>query len=144
MEQTMTADAAAADLDLRDRIEDALWSLDTVRNTRPAIAVTVRGGHAALDGVVPSPMIRDQIEHVVRGVAGLSGLSLNLLSDSEIEYRAAYALATDARTRGIRPGYRVVSRNGQIRMIGRLSPDERAAAEAVLRSVRGVRAVVVG
>jgi osmotically-inducible protein OsmY len=130
---------AIADLDLGNTIEEALWSLDSVRVSKPAIVVIVDGGRGTLSGTVSSPMMREEIE------AALSGLpvTIALLDDAAIEYAAAYALAMDSRTAPIPPGYQVSSYNGHVHIRGRLTPEQAQAVQQVARVVNGVWSVKV-
>jgi osmotically-inducible protein OsmY len=83
-------------------------------------------------------------EQVAEALSDLPGVTLDLVNDDELEYAAAYAVATDSRTRQIKPGYRLVSHSGLVQLLGKLSPEESAAAEEVIGQVKGVRGVKAG
>ncbi len=128
-----------ADIDLRNAIEEALWSLDSIRVTKPALEITVSGGQAEVSGLVASPMMRQQIEEVLSRLPA----RIDLMDDAAIGYAAAHALAADSRTAAIPPGYRLTSHNGHIHLKGKLMPEQAQAMQAVLAGVRGVREVSV-
>ncbi len=138
-----TADTVETDLDLKVAIEEALWRMDTTRITHPDLEIEVRDGHATVSGVVNSPMIQELIEETLRGLPELAGVTMQLVNDDALKYSAAYALATNPRTRSIQPGCRVVSHDGHIHVIGNFSPGEAMAAEEVIRAVSGVRGVKI-
>ncbi|MBI3244183.1 MAG: hypothetical protein HYZ49_18025 [Chloroflexi bacterium] len=140
MEEQTVVDTASTDLDLQNAIDETLWSLDSVRVTKPLLEVKVSGGQARVSGVVATGVIQEQIEGAL---FDLPGVAVDLMNDDALEYSAAYALATDSRTRQIKPGYRLAAHNGLIQLISRFSPEERAAAEEVIRAVKGVRGVRV-
>ncbi len=126
---------AISDLDLRDTIEQALWSLDSIRVSKPLLEVTVADGHATLSGTVASPMMREEIEAALDGLP----VAIAVSDDAAIQNAAAYALAMDPRTASIPPGYQVTSYNGHIHVKGRLTPEQAEAARAVAGAVKGVR-----
>lgn len=130
---------AVSDLDLRSIIEEALWSLDSIRVSKPAIEVSVANGHATVSGIVASPMMREQIEEVLSGLP----VTIAVMDDAAIQNAVAYALAMDPRTASIPPGYRVTPYNGHIHVKGKLTPEEAEAAWAVASAVKGVRGVTI-
>ena len=144
MSETLVLDTTASDLDLKTAIEDALWSLDTVRVANPDLEVSVNGGHALVRGVVPARAIQSQVMEAVNAIPGLNEVTFELLDDDSLEYAAAYVLATDSRTKSIRPGYRVMAHDGHVKLFGKFTAEEAAAAEEVLKGVAGVRGVKVG
>jgi len=144
MNEPTVLDTTASDLDLKTAIEDALWTLDTVRVSNPDLEISVREGHATVRGIVGARAIQSQVMEAVNSAPGLAEVTFELLNDDDLEYAAALALATDSRTRGIRPGYRVMSHDGHIRVFGKFRPEEAEAAEAVIKGVEGVKEVKVG
>jgi osmotically-inducible protein OsmY len=140
MEEQVLLDTTAADLDLQNAVAERLWSLDTVRVTKPLLEVKVSGGQATVSGAVSTRVIQEQIADAL---SDLPNVTINLVNDDELEYAAAYAVATDSRTRQIKPGYRLVSHNGLVQLLGKLSPEESAAAAEVIRGVKGVRGAKV-
>ncbi len=140
MEEQVLLDTTAADLDLQNAVAERLWSLDTVRVTKPLLEVKVSGGQATVSGAVSTRVIQEQIADAL---SDLPNVTINLVNDDELEYAAAYAVATDSRTRQIKPGYRLVSHNGLVQLLGKFSPEESAAAAEVIRGVKGVRGAKV-
>ena len=138
-EPTAVAEPEISDLDLRNTIEEALWSLDSIRVSKPALDISVNAGRATVRGIVPSPMMREQIDEALAGLP----VTLDVLDDAAIQHAAAYALATDSRTRAIPPGYRLSSHNGHIHVKGRLSAEQTQAAVEVVGQVKGVQGASV-
>lgn len=128
-----------SDLDLQNTIEEALWSLDAIRVTKPAVTVKAEGGHATVSGIVGSPMMREQIEDVLAGLP----VTISLADDAGIQYAAAYALAMDLRTSAIPAGYQVTSYNGHVFVRGKFTPEQRQAIRAVVEAVKSTRDVTV-
>jgi len=137
-EPEAVAEPPISDLDLQNTIEDALWSLDSIRVSKPILEVKVKGGHATVSGVVASPMMREQIEEVLRGLP----VTISLADDAGIQYAAAYALAMDARTSSM-PGYRLTSYNGHVYVTGKFTAEQAEAIKAVAGEVKAARAVTV-
>lgn len=128
-----------SDLDLRRTIEEALWSLDSIRVSKPLLEVNVSEGRGTLSGIVASPMMREQIEEVLGGLP----VTLDLLDDAAIQYAAAYALATDPHTASIPPGYRLTVHNGRVHVKGKLTAEQIGAVRDVLSGVKGGRGVTI-
>lgn len=138
-QDTAVAEPVISDLDLRSMIEEALWSLDSIRVTKPDLAVAVNHGQATVSGVVNSPMMRAEIAEALRG----RPVELFLLDDASIVNAAAYTLAMDPRTRAVPPGYRVHSHNGRLAIQGKFTPAQEQAVKEVAGEVTGVKAVSV-
>ena len=138
-EQTLDVESEIPDLDLRKTIEEALWSLDSIRVSKPALEINARDGRATVSGIVASPMMRQQIEEVLTGVP----VTLEVMDDAAIQCAAAYALATDSRTASIPPGYRMTAHNGRVHVKGKLTSEEIQAVRDVVSEVRGVSGVSV-
>jgi osmotically-inducible protein OsmY len=138
-EPTVVAEPEISDLDLQNSIEEGLWSLDSIRVSKPALEIYVRDGRGTVSGIVASPMMRQQIEEVLSGLP----VTLDVMDDGGIHYAASYALATDARTASIPPGYRLTAHNGRIYVKGKLTPEQAQAVRDVVSEVRGVRGVSV-
>ncbi len=133
------AEPAISDLDLRTNIEDALWTLDSIRVTKPALTVAAHNGQATVTGVVNSPMMRAEIQEALHGWP----VELFILDDATIQTNAAYALATDARTSAINLGYRVLSHDGNIDVMGKFTPEQAQALRDVAGEVTGVKSVTI-
>jgi osmotically-inducible protein OsmY len=138
-QEATLAEPAISDLDLHRTIEEALWAIDSIRVTKPDLEVAAHNGRATVSGIVNSSMMRSEIAAALRGWP----VELFLVDDGGIQNAAAYALATDARTRGLRPGYRVQSLNGQVEVRGNFSPEQTAAIQEVAGEVTGVKLVKV-
>jgi osmotically-inducible protein OsmY len=128
-----------SDLDLRTNIEDLLWSLDSIRVTKPQLQVAAHNGQATVSGVVNSPMMRAEITEALQGWP----VELFILDDAAIQNAAAYALAMDARTSAIGPGYRVQSHDASVDIMGKFTSEEAQAIREVVGEVAGVKAVAI-
>ncbi len=128
-----------SDLDLRTSIEDTLWALDSIRVTKPPLEVAVHNGQATVSGLVNSPMMRAEITEALHGWP----VELFILDDASVQNAAAYALAMDARTRSIAPGYRVQSLDGIVNVQGKFTPEQVQAIRDVASEVTGVKGVII-
>ena len=128
-----------SDLDLRTNIEDLLWSIDSIRVTKPQLQVAAHNGQATVSGVVTSPMMRAEITEALQGWP----VELFILDDAAIQNTAAYALAMDARTSAIGPGYRVQSHDASVDIMGKFTPEQAQAIRDVVGEVAGVKAVAI-
>ena len=131
------------DLDLTERVSQAVNGLDVLRGTRAHVAVSVANGHITLDGVVPSPMTAAEVENTAAYVSGGAPITNRLGDDATLSRRVAEALATDARSAAIPPGYEVVSIYGHITLVGVFTPEQIQGAQAVAQATPGVRSVAV-
>jgi osmotically-inducible protein OsmY len=143
MEANLALVSPDRDLDLHAAVHEVLNGLDGVRGTRAVIEVEVVNGHVTLRGAVQSPMAAVEIERAVAEVPGLAGLTSLLVDDGTLSRDVAEALATDARTQAIPPGFEVTSLFGHVTLVGRFTDDEARAAMAVTQAVPGVRGVNV-
>jgi len=132
-----------ADLDLAERVRDAIHALDVLRGSRAQVDVTVSDGHVTLAGVVQSPMAAVEVARAAADVAGAGGVTNHVLDDASLSSRVAEALSTDPRTAAIPPGYQVTSTFGRIKLIGYFTPEQAQAATAVCQAVAGVRSVAI-
>jgi len=128
-----------SDLDLRTNIEDLLWSLDSIRVTKPQLQVAAHNGQATVSGVVNSPMMRAEITEALQGWP----VELFILDDAGLQNTAAYALAMDPRTSAIGPGYRVQSHDASVDVMGKFTPEQAQAIREVISEVAGVKAVAI-
>lgn len=136
---TAVAEPAISDLDLRNAIEEALWSLNSIRVSKPALEVAVNRGQATVSGIVSSGVMRAEIAEALRDWP----VELFLLDDTSIQNSVALALALDARTKAIAPGYRVTAYNGHISVKGKFTAEQTQAVKEVAGEVTGVKGVTV-
>ena len=90
-----------------------------------------------------SDMIAPAIEQAVRAVVGPRSVVNHLVDDSSLVRRLATALATNARTQAIPPGYQVISTFGRVRVVGTFADETRAAICQVCSDVPEVRSVEI-
>ncbi len=131
------------DLDLAERVRDAIGTLDILHGSRAHVEVTAMGGHVTLEGVVQSPMAAAEVERAAVDVAGPGAVTSHVVDDATLRRRAAEALATDPRTAAIPPGYNVSVTFGHLWLVGRLTAEQAQAATAVCQAVPGVRSVTL-
>jgi osmotically-inducible protein OsmY len=142
LETTLVADRRP-DMDVRADAQQAILTLDTANSTGVQVAISVLHGQVILTGYTRSEMIGTGIERAVRAVDGANSVVNQLVDDSSLVRRLATALASDARTRAIPPGYQVSSAFGRVMLVGAFSSEARAAASQVCSSVPGVRSVEI-
>jgi osmotically-inducible protein OsmY len=131
------------DVDLGAAVREALDALDFVRASRAEVAVKVENAHITLAGYVQSPMALVEAERAAESVPGVAGVTNLLIDDGSLARQVAEALATDARTRAIAPGYEVTVVFGYLTLIGRFTDEDARAAQAVAEAVPGVRRVTL-
>ena len=143
MESNLAPATTDLDLDLQERVRDAIQTLDVLRGSRAQVAVSVSGGQVTLAGVLQSPMAAAEVAHAAAEVAGNLPVINHLLDDASLSSRVAEALSTDPRSSAISPGYQVASTYGHLTLIGFFSGPEAQALDAVARGLPGVRSVTV-
>jgi osmotically-inducible protein OsmY len=143
MDAYLTQAIPDQDLDLRTAVEDVLNRLDIIRSSRAEVEVEVANGHVTLRGAVQSPMTAVDVERAAAEVPGVTQVTNLLVDDGTLSRQVAEALATDARTQAIPPGYEVTSIFGHVMLVGRFTADEARDVMAVTQSIPGVRSVNV-
>ena len=143
MESNLAPANADLDLDLQERVTDAIQSLDVLRGSRTQVMVTVRGGQVTLAGVLQSPMAVAEVAHAAAEVAGSLPIVNHLTDDATLSSQVAEALSTDPRTAAISPGYQAASMYGHLTLIGNFNAAQAQALEAVAHGLPGVRSVTV-
>src|SRR5579859_3471983 len=131
------------DIDIQADAERAILSLDTANSTGIKVKVGVAQGQVTLTGHLRSEMIAAGIERAVRAVNGVDSVVSHLVNDSSLVRRLATALASDARTQPIPPGYQVQSAFGRVLVVGVFDNEARLAIGQVCSSVPGVRSVQI-
>ena len=143
MESNLAPADTDLDLDLQERVNNAIHTLDVLRGSRAQVTVTVSGGQVTLSGVLQSPMAAAEVAHAAAEVAGSLPVVNHLLDDATLSSRVAEALATDPRTAAISPGYQVAAMYGHLVLIGNFSAAQAQALQAVAAGVPGARSVTV-
>ena len=143
MDSTPAPASTDTDLDLQERVRDAIDALDVIRGTRAHVDVTVASGQVILDGVLQSPMAAAEVERAAADAAGAAAVTSHLLDDATLSSRVAEALGKDPRTAAIPPGYDVVSVFGHMWIVGSFTPEQAQAVTAVARSVPRVLTVTI-
>jgi osmotically-inducible protein OsmY len=143
MESNLAPANTDLDLDLQERVSDAIQALDVMHGSRAQVAVTVSGGQVTLAGILQSPMAAAEVAHAAGEVAGDLPVINHLLDDASLSSQVAEALSTDPRTAAISPGYQVASNYGHLTLIGYFSGPAAQAMDAVARGMPGVRSVTV-
>lgn len=145
-EQTMTQMTSNAtpvtDDTLTHRVYRALDGVEPLRVLGSPIHVQVSDGTVTLSGVVATYSIKAQVLWATRSVRGVEQVRDELLTDSDLEVRIAYALSTDPRTHQAAFGIIVNAINGFVSLVGHAPSSEIAqTAEVIAVNVPGVRAV---
>jgi len=143
MEANLAPANVDLDLDLQERIHDAIYALDVLRGSRAHVDVIVNNGQVALQGNLQSPMAAAEVARAAADVPGAGPVISHLVDDATLSSQVAEALSTDARTAAISPGYQVTSMYGHVILIGRFTAEQAQAVEAVCRAVPGVRSIHV-
>ena len=129
------------DLDLTERVSDAIHALDVLRGSRAHVEVKVANGHVTLEGNVQSPMAAVEVQRAAAEAPGVAGVTSRLIDDATLSRQAAEALGNDPRTAAIPPGYEVASVFGHLRLVGHFTAEQSQALVVVCQSVPGVRTV---
>ncbi len=134
---------AMDDATLRAKVEERLYRYDPLRVNFHLIRVEARDGRVILGGVVPSTAMKRMAETLARSVPGVREVQNDLVSDPEIEAELGLRLAGDPDLSPPRARVLATSVQGDVTLAGWV-PDEaaRQRAEAIARSIRGVRNVV--
>jgi osmotically-inducible protein OsmY len=145
-EQTMKTGRSHAiplnDESLTQQVYDALKRIEPLRVLGVPIGVQVHDGMVTLNGIVPTYPIKAQVFDSVRSVPGVKHVRNELLTDSDLEIRVAYALSTDVRTHQAAFGIIVNAVNGLVTLVGHVPTFGIAqTAETITASVPGVRGV---
>jgi osmotically-inducible protein OsmY len=131
------------DLDLQERVHDAIYALDVLRGTRAHVDVAVNNGQVTLQGNIQSPMAAAEVERTAAEAPGVTRVISHVVDDATLSSQLAEALATDVRTAAIPPGYEVASLYGHVMLIGRFTAEQAQAVETVAHGVPSVRSVNV-
>lgn len=132
------------DLDIKADTWRAIYALDTVNSSDANVAVSVTHGQVTLTGYMLTEMLATVIEQAVRRVTGVRSVVNHLVNDSALIRRVAQALALDARTRTIPPGYQVACSLGYAMVVGNFADEAaRASVTEVGQGVPGVRSVKI-
>jgi len=143
MESNLASTNVDLDLDLQERVTDAIYTLDVLRGTRAHVDVIVSNGQVTLQGALQSPMAAAEVARTAAEVPGVSGVHSQLVDDATLSSQVAEALGTNPRTAAIPPGYEVTSMYGRVVLVGTFTAEQAQAAELAARSVPGVRSVNV-
>lgn len=131
----------AADLDLYERVHEALDAQDVVRESDPPLLVGLADGVATVSGVVRTRIMRERVLYVVASTPGVKKVIDELFTDPEIANAVAEALAAE-------PGLDsaavdVSSYKGHITIYGQVpGEDQHARALAIAAAVPGVQDVL--
>lgn len=131
-----------ADETLEAQVREAFWKYDPLRMFDDALGITARDGTVLLSGPVRSRSARENAGQLAAKVKGVSGLTNNLVVDSDVEVLVAQALGADPRTQSLFPGVLVGAVFGVVYLKGQApSAEVKNAATEIARQVPGVAAV---
>ena len=135
-----TLPAHRSDEDLQREVESVLFDFTPLHVDRPGMIIRVLDSVLYLEGNISSSLRGDIVEDQVSGVQGLLEIKNLLVGDDILAGDLAMALGRDARTHDLPIG--VYPRLGVVRLSGAVhNEQQKAAAEEITRSFRGVRSV---
>lgn len=143
MEANLVSTTTDLDLDLHERVNDAIHTLDVLRGSRAHVEVIVSNGQVTLQGNVQSPMAAAEMAHAAASVAGAGAITNQVVDDATLSRQVAEALSTDPRTAAIAPGYEANAMYGHVRLVGHFTVEQSQAVETVGRALPGVRSLAV-
>lgn len=134
---------------LATAVEGAIWAYDPIRQTNTTLRVSADDGVVTLAGNMRSSIMTTMAGRLAAGVPGVRRVVNGLVSDTDIESRAAVAVAMDAEAGILTDRISLFSILGTVEMDGVIAAPTLAAAEAlrqrveaIVRGVRGVHAVI--
>jgi osmotically-inducible protein OsmY len=131
------------DIDLESAILERLYNTDTLRQSKATIQVEASGDVVTLTGNVRTDTHIDVATNVARRTPRVRVVHSKLIADTQIENRAAMALALDPRTRLTTDQISITALLGSLMLSGRVESEEkRAAALDVVETVPGVWEIV--
>src|SRR5260370_3661163 len=109
MDSNLATVNADLDLDLQERVHDAIYALDVLRGTRAHVDVAVNNGQVTLQGNIQSPMAAAEVARTAAETPGVTRVISHVVDDPTLSIQLAEALATHAPTSAMPPGYAVPS-----------------------------------
>ncbi len=143
MAQQHTANLALSemDLDITERVVEAIDADGVVRELRVPVEVSVENGVVTVSGVVRTETVRQRVLFAAATTPGVEKVIDRLVSDREIEEAIAGRLASDSTLGGRH--IEITSYAGQVTLVGRVdSEDERQQAISLALETPGVRRVM--
>ncbi|MBI3942372.1 MAG: BON domain-containing protein [Chloroflexi bacterium] len=124
-------------------IQEQFYNYDPLRVSGSSVDVEVRGGEVVLTGNVRTRAMRSIAEKIARATHGVRSVKNKLLSDTEIEERAAVRLAMDPRTQLMTDQVKLHTYIGMVGLVGTVGSAEiKEAVGQMLLDIPGVRDVV--
>ncbi len=137
------AEERTADLDLKAKVEEALWYYEPLRQSLSPVSVEVDDGVVVLRGVVPTRIIKFHTLKLARSIPGVREVRDELLTDSDLEVAVGMALARDGRTKDLLGHISANATYGTVVLTGYVeSEEDKALVETIARQVPGVRRIV--
>ncbi len=143
MAEQHTANLALSemDLDITERVVEAIDADGVVRELRVPVEVSVENGVVTVSGVVRTETVRQRVLFAAATTPGVEKVIDRLVSDREIEEAIAGRLASDSTLGGRH--IEITSYAGQVTLVGRVdSEDERQQAISLALETPGVRRVM--
>ncbi|NIM93594.1 MAG: BON domain-containing protein [Anaerolineales bacterium] len=135
----------AKEEDLQIIVQDRLRQFEPLRTLGGQLSVDILPeGKVEVAGIVQTKLIREEALALVNQTPGVTDVLSNVLTDPEIEVSVAEVLATDDRTKSIKPGMiSVRSHLGSVTLLGQIPAEtDRETVVRVVGSVSGVRTIV--
>lgn len=134
---------------LATAVEGAIWAYDPIRQTNTILRVSTDDGVVTLAGNMRSSIMTNMAGRLAAGVPGVRRVVNALVSDTDIESRAAVAVAMDPDAGVLTDRISLFSILGTVEMDGVIAAPTLAAAEAlrqrveaIVRAVPGVHGVI--
>ncbi|MCE7937742.1 hypothetical protein DCC79_05000 [bacterium] len=134
---------------LATAVEGAIWAYDPIRQTNTILRVSADDGVVTLAGNMRSSIMTNMAGRLAAGVPGVRRVVNALVSDTDIESRAAVAVAMDPDAGVLTDRISLFSILGTVEMDGVIAAPTLAAAEAlrqrveaIVRAVPGVHGVI--
>jgi len=135
--------------DLSTAVEGVIWGFDPIRQTNALLDITTEGGVVTLSGNVRTATMKDIAGRLAYTVPGVRGVVNHFVTDTDIENRAALALALAPDLEVYTDRVSVKSFLGTVSLTGAVAAPAKADAEAkrarievLVAALPGVNAVI--
>lgn len=129
---------------LATAVEGAIWAYDPIRQTNTILRVSTDDGVVTLAGNMRSSIMTNMAGRLAAGVPGVRRVVNALVSDTDIESRAAVAVAMDPDAGVLTDRISLFSILGTVEMDGVIAAPTLAAAEALRQRVEAIVGAVPG
>ncbi len=140
-QQTVIPHRSDIDLDIYERVLEAVEDDQVVRETRVPVFVSVEDGVVTVSGNVLSETMRERVLFAAAATPGVKKVIDNLYSDPEIERTVAGRLAGESALK--ENTIEISSYQGVVTLVGEVSDEpQRQLAVSLAAATPGVRQVI--